>query len=278
MATLPIIDFSEHASDTKFVDSMTNYGFAAFRNHPLDMDLVNRIYRDWAAFFASEDKFDFALNRDTQDGYFSIQNAESAKGYAEQDFKEYYHYYPWGQCPAALKSDLVSYYDAAHLFAATLLTWVEKCAPTHVSRRFSEPLPDMIQKSDVTLLRILHYPPIEGDSNVSRAAPHEDINLLTILPAAEGPGLEILGKDGNWITVQPDPGTVMINIGDMLQEASGGHFPSTTHRVAVPNDEQRSQSRMSLPLFLHPRPEVVLSDRYTAGSYLNERLNELGVV
>jgi hypothetical protein len=35
---------------------------------------------------------------------------------------------------------------------------------------------------------------------------------------------------------------------------------------------------MSLPLFLHPRPEVVLSDRYTAGSYLDERLKELGVV
>ena len=34
---------------------------------------------------------------------------------------------------------------------------------------------------------------------------------------------------------------------------------------------------MSLPLFLHPRPEVVLSERYTADAYLQERLEELGV-
>jgi hypothetical protein len=38
------------------------------------------------------------------------------------------------------------------------------------------------------------------------------------------------------------------------------------------------KSRISLPLFLHPRPDVVLSDRYTADSYLKERLKELGVI
>jgi hypothetical protein len=35
---------------------------------------------------------------------------------------------------------------------------------------------------------------------------------------------------------------------------------------------------MSLPLFLHPRPDVVLSERYSAQQYLRQRLNELGVV
>ncbi|MEL4383281.1 isopenicillin N synthase family oxygenase, partial [Shewanella algae] len=41
--------------------------------------------------------------------------------------------------------------------------------------------------------------------------------------------------------------------------------------------EGATKSRVSLPLFLHPRDDVVLSDRYTADSYLNERLRELGV-
>ena len=44
-----------------------------------------------------------------------------------------------------------------------------------------------------------------------------------------------------------------------------------------PSGEGASKNRISLPLFLHPRPEVVLSERYTADSYLNERLRELGV-
>jgi isopenicillin N synthase-like dioxygenase len=64
----------------------------------------------------------------------------------------------------------------------------------------------------------------------------------------------------------------------MLQEASGHHFPSTTHRVINPEGTDVTKSRISLPLFLHPRPDVKLSERHTAGSYLTERLKELGVI
>ena len=71
-------------------------------------------------------------------------------------------------------------------------------------------------------------------------------------------------------------GQIVINIGDMLQEASSGYFPSTIHRVINPKKTQ-NLSRYSIPLFLHPRPEVILSDRYTADSYLLERLKEIGL-
>ena len=72
-----------------------------------------------------------------------------------------------------------------------------------------------------------------------------------------------------------DFGNLVVNIGDMLQEASGGYFPSTSHRVVNPEGADHNRSRVSIPLFLHPRPEVVLSQRHTAGSYLQERLAEL---
>ena len=135
----------------------------------------------------------------------------------------------------------------------------------------------MINGSEVTLLRILHYPPIGGPVSAMRAAPHEDINLITILPMSSADGLEVL-SGGQWIPVPADFDHVVVNIGDMLQEASAGHFPSTTHRVVNPAGADMGVSRMSLPLFLHPRPDVVLSKRYTAKSYLDERLRELGVV
>jgi isopenicillin N synthase-like dioxygenase len=63
----------------------------------------------------------------------------------------------------------------------------------------------------------------------------------------------------------------------MLQEASQGYFPSTSHRVINPTGENAAKSRISLPLFLHPRNEVVLSEKHTHASYLLERLKELGV-
>ena len=149
-----------------------------------------------------------------------------------------------------------------------------------MSDKYSQPLGDIIKDSDQTLLRILHYPPLKGDEEVDaiRAAAHEDINLITILPAANEPGLQVKAKDGSWLDVPCDFGNLIVNIGDMLQEASGHYFPSTTHRVVNPDGADMTKSRISLPLFLHPRPDVVLSERHTAGSYLQERLRELGVI
>jgi isopenicillin N synthase-like dioxygenase len=150
--------------------------------------------------------------------------------------------------------------------------------PASISAQLSEPLRDMIVDSQQTMLRVLHYPPVPEGQPVLRAAPHEDINLLTLLPAADGPGLELQLPEGEWISVPQQPGQLIVNIGDMLQEATGGFLPSTTHRVATPDVWHQSASRMSLPLFLHPRPDVVLSERYSAQQYLRQRLNELGVV
>ena len=281
MTTLESIDFNAPDADQKFVSSLHEIGFAVLENHPLDMTLVNEIYQEWRDFFATDEKFEFELNKDTQDGYFSFKNAESAKGVEVQDFKEYFHYYPFGQCPAALKPKLKQYYQAAHEFAATLLTWVEAHSPQDIAQRYSQPLSNMIEDSEVTLLRVLHYPPLDEAANngeMTWAAAHEDINLLTILPASDAPGLQVQAKDGSWLEVKSNKNQVIINTGDMLQEASEHFFPSTSHRVVTPAGIDHSSGRMSLPLFLLPRPDVVLSERYTAGAYLKERLTELGVI
>ena len=161
--------------------------------------------------------------------------------------------------------------------AAQLLTWVEEYSPPHIKAGYSMPLPDMIDGCDQTLLRVLHYPPLLGaeEPGAVRAAAHGDINLLTILPAASEPGLQVLGKDQHWHDVPCDFGLLIVNNGDMLEEASGGFYPSTVHRVLNPVGVAATRSRLSLPLFLHPRREVVLSERYTVGSYFEERMKEL---
>ena len=85
-----------------------------------------------------------------------------------------------------------------------------------------------------------------------RAGAHEDINLLTVLPAANEPGLQVLTKEGEWLDVPCDFGNLIINIGDMLQEASGGYFPSTTHRVINPEGADKTKARISLPVVPAP--------------------------
>ncbi|EED36935.1 2OG-Fe(II) oxygenase [Luminiphilus syltensis NOR5-1B] len=262
----------------RFVASLRDYGFAALIDHPLDMQRVRRIYSEWQTCFRDGGAEAYAMDPERQDGYFSTERAEHAKGFNDRDFKEYFQYYTWGRCPDGLRQDLADHFQQALDVASSLLSWVERYAPEDVVARFSESLPAMIAGSQQSMLRVLHYPPVPEGRSVLRAAPHEDINLLTLLPASDGPGLEILQRNGEWLTVPNRENQVLINIGDMLQEASGGYFPSTTHQVSPPSGDDIRKGRMSLPLFLHPRPEVVLSERYTAGSYLSERLGELGVV
>lgn len=277
---LETIDYQAPDSAKRFVESLRTTGFGVLSNHPIQQQLVEDIYKEWYAFFQSEEKHDFLFKPETQDGFFPASISETAKGNTVKDIKEYFHVYPNGRIPESLRANITAYYDNANAFAAELLGWIEQYAPSDVAAKFSIPLPDMIKQSEKTLLRILHYPPMQGDEEMGaiRAAAHEDINLITVLPAANEPGLQVKGTDGKWIDVPSDFGNIIINIGDMLQEASGGYFPSTSHRVINPEGADKTKSRISLPLFLHPNPEVVLSEKYTADSYLMERLRELGVI
>lgn len=277
---LEAVDYQAKDAAESFVRSLHETGFGVLKNHPILEQQVRDIYSAWQAFFNSDRKSEFAYNVGTQDGFFSSKISETAKGHSVKDIKEYYHYYPWGQCPEELRPQLQAYYDAASSLASELLTWVEEYSPPEVKGLYREALSHMIKDSEQTLLRVLHYPPFSGqeEAGAIRAAAHGDINLLTVLPAASEPGLQVLTKSDEWMDVPAEFGNLIVNIGDMLQEASGGYFPSTIHRVINPVGGQTQKSRISLPLFLHPRPDVVLSDRYTADSYLKERLRELGVI
>jgi isopenicillin N synthase-like dioxygenase len=135
----------------------------------------------------------------------------------------------------------------------------------------------MMDGSTRTLLRVLRYPPLPDHvpEGAVRAAAHEDINLLTVLPASDQPGLELLGTTGDWHAVPCDPGSLAVNGGEMLDLATGGYYPATTHRVVNPTGEAATRSRMALPLFLHPADDVVLAHGRTANEFLNERIVEL---
>ncbi|MFK7994757.1 MAG: 2OG-Fe(II) oxygenase family protein [Granulosicoccus sp.] len=278
MTVLAAVDYLAPDAEQQFVQSLRDTGFGVLRNHPIAESAVNSIYQNWAKFFNSEEKNEFVFDPDKYDGFFPQALAETAKGHSVRDIKEYFHYYPWGRCPDGLKQEISDYYAATTRFAATLLGWIERQTPPDIAKSYREPLSSMIDGSTQSLLRVLHYPPIKDDEEepgAIRAGAHEDINLITLLPSANEPGLQVKARDGSWLDVPCDFGNLIINIGDMLQEASGGYFPSTTHRVINPEGHDTKKARISLPLFLHPRPDVILSDRYTAGSYLKERLEEL---
>jgi isopenicillin N synthase-like dioxygenase len=272
-----VVDFQAPDAPEAFTRSLRQTGFAVIVNHPLPQALVQEIYDEWLAFFETDAKHAYRFSDGDQDGYFGPDVSETAKGNTVKDIKEFFHVYPWGQYPAEVSDAALRYAAIAKGIAETLLGWVEDNTPEHVRSTFSMPLPRMMDGSTRSLLRVLRYPPLRGDepADAVRAAAHEDINLLTVLPASNEPGLQVRDVHGDWHDVPCDFGSIAINAGDMLQLASGGYYPSTTHRVMNPTGESATRSRLSLPLFLHPADGVELAAGRTAFSYLQERIAEL---
>tara|TARA_B100000029_G_scaffold190057_1_gene187938 strand:- start:1611 stop:2450 length:840 start_codon:yes stop_codon:yes gene_type:complete len=271
------INYNDSDADRLFEESLKNTGFAVIKDHPIDKDLIGEVYKEWENYFSSESKNDYMFDEVKQDGYFPYLT-ENAKGSTAKDLKEFYHIYEWGRKPHMIGPKTMFLYKELTNIASTLLSWIQKYSPENVSKLFSVPLKDMIYKSQYNLLRIIHYPPLSGNEELNsiRAAAHEDINLLTVLVAGSQPGLQVLDNNENWLDVTTDKNTIVINSGDMLNMASDNYYPSTTHRVINP-DPHSNVSRYSMPLFLHPRDEVVLNENYTAGTYLQERLEEIGL-
>ncbi len=272
------VDFRAPDAPKLFQKSIKETGFGVITHHPIAPSLMQNVYDEWAAFFSSPNKFEHTFDPSVQAGYFPVQS-ENAKDQTVKDLKEFYHYYPWHNNPASVSVWTPKLHRQMLEVATTLLNWIEQETPPEVSARFTEKLSHMIVDSPKTLFRAIHYPPLNKDDPKGsvRAAAHEDINLLTLLPAATQPGLEVQDVHGHWHKIDCDPGTLVVNSADMLHEASGGYYPSTTHRVVNPTQAEQNTSRYSVPLFLHARSEVRLSERYTAGQYLDQRLAELGL-
>ncbi|MEJ7596289.1 MAG: 2-oxoglutarate and iron-dependent oxygenase domain-containing protein [Kofleriaceae bacterium] len=99
---------------------------------------------------------------------------------------------------------------------------------------------------DPTLLfRIFHYPPTPSDA--WGVGEHTDYGILTLLLQDDVGGLEVRSR-GAWISVPPEPGALVCNIGDMLDRMTGGIYRSTPHRVR----NASARDRYSFPLFFDP--------------------------
>ncbi len=105
--------------------------------------------------------------------------------------------------------------------------------------------------SDPTLLfRIFHYPASTQNEGWG-VGEHTDYGLLTLLAQDNIGGLQVKTppeSGGGWIDAPPIPGTLVVNIGDMLDRLTGGVYRSTPHRVL----NASGRSRLSFPFFFDP--------------------------
>lgn len=136
-------------------------------------------------------------------------------------------------------------------------------------------------RENKTTLRLLYYPAMtELKEGQVRLGEHSDYGTITLLFQDQIGGLEILQKEG-FVPARPIEGTILVNIGDLLQRWTNDKLVSTIHRVVVPHEElRRLTARQSMAFFVHPDNDVIIecldgSGHYppiTSLEYLNQRL------
>ncbi len=282
--------------------SFERYGFAVIADHDLSRELVAGATRATKAFFAlpEETKRKYKIaGAGGQRGYTPF-GVETAKGAEHFDLKEFWHAgreLPAGHPYRASMPDNVWPQEVAdfHEYVGGLYDALDSLG-NRILRAIARHLglaDDYFEKTvhlGNSVLRLLHYPPVPTDGPNVRAGAHEDINTITLLLGAEEAGLQLKEKNGDWLDVNPPEGSVVVNIGDMLQRLTNHVLPSTTHRVVNPEPERRGVARYSMPFFLHFAPDFLIEtlpsttsadrpNRYpepiTAQAYLDERLREI---
>ena len=308
-ASVPVVSMAGAASDPSafakaFGDCFARYGFAMVSDHGIDQGLIDRAWALSRDFFALPEsvKRQYQIPGISGARGYTPFGTEIAKGAKHVDLKEFWHVgrdLPAGHPLAAQQPNNVWPDEPADFRETfeTMFAELDRVGGILLSAlaRWLELSPDWFNdtiRDGNSVLRLLHYPPVEGSPDGIRAEAHEDINTITLLLGAEEAGLELLARDGRWIGVTPPPGALVVNIGDMLQRLTNHALPSTTHRVRNPLSERTGHSRYSMPFFVHLRSDFPLAtlpqcisadnpDRYpapiTADDYLQERLREIGL-
>lgn len=295
------------AEKAEFVDQLfvglKEYGFIILKDHSVKAAELKKAYELLAKLYAlpTEVKKSYvSATSGFQRGYTPF-GQEHAKDSPVMDLKEFWHVgreltaghelekvYPQNIWPTELpefKTLFTSLYKSLEEAGDVMLEALT--GPLKVEKDFFAHM----TKDGNSILRLLHYPPIpEGvDPRCVRAAAHEDINFITILPAATTSGLQLKDRDGTWLAIESEPDTLIVDVGDMLARLTNDVLPSTTHRVINPQDGKNS-SRYSMPFFIHPHPKAILSclpsckgagAKYpdiSSHDFLMQRLREIGLI
>jgi isopenicillin N synthase-like dioxygenase len=97
----------------------------------------------------------------------------------------------------------------------------------------AEALTPLIALDPHYLVKLIRYPGRDVADSDQGVGAHKDSGLLTLLLQDAQGGLQV-EVDGAWVDVPPRPGTLVVNIGELLELTSDGYLRATLHRVVTP--------------------------------------------
>ena len=268
---IPVIDFSLACSSTAARDlvyAMETVGFVYLDNVPgFDKQREQQLHEEAKWFFSLplEEKLLVSpknWNKQSSNVYRGYVPINVEQGHLREQYEmggdlpaddvdrcsgnPLYEPTPWprGERGEAFHQLMISHLSAMHDAGMKFLQFVA-CGlglkEDHFASKFTP--------KSTSSVRVMHYPTYRetGDQRLT-CEEHFDSTFVTFLATCSYEGLEVLLDSGVWSAVEPRPGSLVVNIGDLLSRLTGRRLKATQHRV-----QDIGRDRFSVPFFLEPR-------------------------
>ncbi|MEX0303339.1 MAG: isopenicillin N synthase family dioxygenase [Leisingera sp.] len=270
---IPVIDISALNSGGSLFDvakeirwALTNVGFFYVKNHGVPKAVMSGAFDETRAFFdlPLEEKMDLHISKSglALRGYIEIfgENTDPKK---TKDLKECFDIGPecpggstpffgpnlWPDTRPEFSKAVYGYHEEMKGLAQRLMRAI--AVSLDLEADFFAPR----MQNPITIQRLLHYPPQEGqiDESVMGIGAHTDYGSLTILAQDDVGGLQVMNRDGAWVEGPPIAGTYVINIGDLIQRLTNDLYLANLHRVV----NASGRERYSIPFFIDADADAV---------------------
>lgn len=264
---IPIIDMAALNStgqpDAGVVASLAeacrHVGFFYVKNHGISEGLIGKLFDVSKRFFAKsrEEKMKNHISKSTcHRGYGPLLEEATDETSGMSDLKETFDTgvdIPLSECDCPLHGPNQFPEDDPEMAEVMLQYFAEaRELAGRLMRAFAAdlelPLDFFVDKTDRPManLRLIHYPPPQPGS--IGCGTHTDYGCVTILAQDDVGGLFVQRRDGSWIDAVPVPGTLVVNLGDMMARWTNDAYKATPHRVA----SKQARDRYSVPFFFDP--------------------------
>ncbi|XP_072165145.1 uncharacterized protein [Diadema setosum] len=309
--SVPVVDFSAYSLDRDSPDpecihhlvddvftALTTIGFMYLKNHGISQEKVNDVFKYSGQLFSLPNDVKLKCVK-SKEGYFGYLPIEHHKLDPNSLYPEHvishettfslYQVLPEQEVPE-LGGALSGLFEASICLHNRVLQVMAMALRLEDPQFFSEMYTLAGKEGNVTSLCSLSYPPLTNiavKEGQMRCGEHSDYGGITLLYQDDRGGLEVKNRRDEWIQAPPIEGTVLVNIGDLMQRWTSDRFIACKHRVKAPDDPiKRHQERKSIAFFGNPDSDAIVecvdkSNKYPAVraiDYLNMKLREGKVI
>ena len=282
---IPVIDIGplRDGSDAEGVakalhQASQKVGFIYVANHGIDDELITSARQTALDFFRLPEQTKQKVAVSEKHRGFLAQGGAKMQADSKADLKESFIFghedgrgvtledHPlrganrWPDFMPALQDHAMRYFNAAHGVAHHLMRGFALGLDQDADFFLTNTAAPMSRASFV------YYPPQDESLGADQfgVAPHTDFGVLTVLCQDDVGGLQVQDVNGDWVEAPPIPGTLVVNVGDLLARWTNDEYRSTPHRVV----NSSGKERLSLVLAYDPGPDTLIDPKTLFGNDL----------